>query len=127
MDRDEMLYYNIHTGDGPILVEQTRLAEQTRFGAPQPHVAPASSAPSSRSRPRPSVGRGRALAAAALRRRAARRRRGADRAVVGRGVLGDRVSTPMTAQLRFQNLTLGYDRHPAVHHLDGSVPRGALM
>jgi len=33
----------------------------------------------------------------------------------------------MTAQLRFQNLTLGYDRHPAVHHLDGSVPRGALM
>jgi zinc/manganese transport system ATP-binding protein len=33
----------------------------------------------------------------------------------------------MTAQLRFQNLTLGYDRHPAVHHLDGSVASGALM
>jgi zinc/manganese transport system ATP-binding protein len=33
----------------------------------------------------------------------------------------------MTAQLRFENLTLGDDRHPAVHHLDGSVPRGALM
>ena len=33
----------------------------------------------------------------------------------------------MTVQLRFENLTLGYDRHPAVHHLDGSVPRGALM
>lgn len=29
--------------------------------------------------------------------------------------------------MRFRNLTLGYDRHPAVHHLDGSVARGALM
>ena len=27
----------------------------------------------------------------------------------------------MTAQLQFRNLTLGYDRHPAVHHLDGAV------
>jgi len=33
----------------------------------------------------------------------------------------------MTAQVRFRDLTLGYDRHPAVHHLDGAVPRGALM
>lgn len=33
----------------------------------------------------------------------------------------------MTAQLRFQDLTLGYDRHPAVHHLDGEVATGALM
>jgi zinc/manganese transport system ATP-binding protein len=33
----------------------------------------------------------------------------------------------MTAQLEFRNLTLGYDRHPAVHHLDGAVARGALM
>jgi zinc/manganese transport system ATP-binding protein len=33
----------------------------------------------------------------------------------------------MTTQLRFQNLTLGYDRHPAVHHLDGAVASGALM
>ena len=32
----------------------------------------------------------------------------------------------MTAQLRFHNLTLGYDRHPAVHHLDGSVEAGSL-
>jgi len=29
--------------------------------------------------------------------------------------------------LQFRNLTLGYDRHPAVHHLDGAVPAGALM
>jgi zinc/manganese transport system ATP-binding protein len=33
----------------------------------------------------------------------------------------------MTAQLEFRNLTLGYDRHPAVHHLDGAVARGALL
>ena len=30
-------------------------------------------------------------------------------------------------QLRFRNLTLGYDRHPAVHHLDGIVNEGALV
>jgi zinc/manganese transport system ATP-binding protein len=29
--------------------------------------------------------------------------------------------------IRFSNLTLGYDRHPAVHHLDGEVERGALL
>ncbi len=33
----------------------------------------------------------------------------------------------MTAPLHFRNLTLGYDRHPAVHHLDGAVQAGALM
>ena len=33
----------------------------------------------------------------------------------------------MTAALRFHNLTLGYDRHPAVHHLDGEVAAGALI
>src|SRR5712692_6899240 len=33
----------------------------------------------------------------------------------------------MTAALNFRNLTLGYDRHPAVHHLDGAVNTGALM
>jgi zinc/manganese transport system ATP-binding protein len=32
----------------------------------------------------------------------------------------------MTEQLRFRNLTLGYDRHPAVHHLDGTVRAGSL-
>jgi zinc/manganese transport system ATP-binding protein len=31
------------------------------------------------------------------------------------------------AALRFRDVTLGYDRHPAVHHLDGTVERGALM
>jgi zinc/manganese transport system ATP-binding protein len=33
----------------------------------------------------------------------------------------------MTAQLQFRNLTLGYDRHPAVHHLSGEVKDGALI
>lgn len=32
----------------------------------------------------------------------------------------------MTAQIRFHNLTLGYERHPAVHHLDGIVEAGSL-
>ena len=33
----------------------------------------------------------------------------------------------MTAALEFRNLTLGYDRHPAVHHLSGRVPEGTLL
>lgn len=33
----------------------------------------------------------------------------------------------MAPQLIFHNLTLGYDRHPAVHHLSGTVARGALL
>ena len=31
------------------------------------------------------------------------------------------------AGLRFHNLTLGYERHPAVHHLDGAVESGAMV
>lgn len=30
-------------------------------------------------------------------------------------------------ELRFRNLVLGYERHPAVHHLDGAVDSGALV
>ncbi len=33
----------------------------------------------------------------------------------------------MNAHLQFRDLTLGYDRHPAVHHLSGAVPVGALV
>jgi len=33
----------------------------------------------------------------------------------------------MEAQLQFRDVTLGYDRHPAVHHLSGEVARGALL
>jgi zinc/manganese transport system ATP-binding protein len=33
----------------------------------------------------------------------------------------------MAAQLELHNVTLGYDRHPAVHHLTGEVAAGALV
>ncbi len=33
----------------------------------------------------------------------------------------------MAAQLQFRDVTLGYDRHPAVHHLSGEVAAGALV
>ncbi|MEH2514905.1 zinc/manganese transport system ATP-binding protein [Bradyrhizobium sp. AZCC 1610] len=33
----------------------------------------------------------------------------------------------MAAQIKFHNVTLGYDRHPAVHHLKGEVAAGALV
>ena len=33
----------------------------------------------------------------------------------------------MSAQISFRNLTLGYERHPAVHHLSGDVREGALL
>ncbi|MBN8935239.1 MAG: ABC transporter ATP-binding protein [Rhizobiales bacterium] len=32
----------------------------------------------------------------------------------------------MSGQLQFRDLTLGYDRHPAVHHLSGVVRAGSL-
>jgi zinc/manganese transport system ATP-binding protein len=33
----------------------------------------------------------------------------------------------MKNTLAFQNLTLGYDRHPAVHHLSGEIAEGSLL
>ena len=33
----------------------------------------------------------------------------------------------MTVAVRFSDLTLGYDRHPAVHHLSGAIESGALV
>ena len=33
----------------------------------------------------------------------------------------------MACALHFRDLTLGYDRHPAVHHLDGAIETGALI
>jgi zinc/manganese transport system ATP-binding protein len=44
---------------------------------------------------------------------------------VGRRLAGDEVS--VAAQLQFRDVTLGYDRHPAVHHLNGEVAPGALL
>jgi zinc/manganese transport system ATP-binding protein len=43
---------------------------------------------------------------------------------LGPGVLG---LAPMSMAIAFNNLTLGYDRHPAVHHLSGEVECGALL
>ncbi|WP_036266090.1 metal ABC transporter ATP-binding protein [Methylobacterium sp. 10] len=40
-------------------------------------------------------------------------------------LIGDVPVQPGAIALR--GLTLGYDRHPAVHHLDGTIPAGALM
>lgn len=39
------------------------------------------------------------------------------------------MSAPKTssAVIRFDDLTLGYDRHPALHHLSGEVRQGSLM
>src|SRR5215813_2804916 len=33
----------------------------------------------------------------------------------------------MAVQLHLRDVTLGYDRHPAVHHLSGEVAKGALL
>ena len=33
----------------------------------------------------------------------------------------------MSAQITLRDVTLGYDRHPAVHHLNGEVDAGALL
>ena len=33
----------------------------------------------------------------------------------------------MPPQLQFRDVTLGYDRHPAVHHLDGEIAPGSLL
>jgi zinc/manganese transport system ATP-binding protein len=44
---------------------------------------------------------------------------------VGHRLDGNEVS--MAAQLHFRDVTLGYDRHPAVHHLSGEVAPGALL
>src|SRR5256886_12639966 len=50
---------------------------------------------------------------------------GRQRRALGHRVRGDEVS--MEAQLQFRDVTLGYDRHPAVHHLSGEVAPGALI
>ena len=35
--------------------------------------------------------------------------------------------TTRSPAITFHDLTLGYDRHPAVHHISGEVPRGELL
>lgn len=38
----------------------------------------------------------------------------------------DTTGLAMTAAIDFQNLTLGYDRHPAIHHLHTKIAEGSL-
>lgn len=40
---------------------------------------------------------------------------------------GEQIASSLPASLICENLTLGYDRHPAVHHLDCTLPRGSLL
>lgn len=53
---------------------------------------------------------------------------GADRGLALGGIfLGDGdAGGAMTAALAFPNITLGYDRHPVVHHFDTTIPEGSL-
>lgn len=46
-----------------------------------------------------------------------------------RRALGGRTADnrEMVAQLQFRDVTLGYERHPAVHHLSGEIASGALL
>src|SRR3984957_9836421 len=67
-----------------------------------------------------------AVAAAAFRAQAPGACRGLDRADLGRGAVGYPMTSSAISALRFHDLTLGYDRHPAVHHLDGVVEQGSL-
>jgi zinc/manganese transport system ATP-binding protein len=49
---------------------------------------------------------------------------------LGRTHLGDPVSRRIATAsggIQFENLTLGYDRHPAVHHLHGTIASGSLL
>ncbi len=41
-------------------------------------------------------------------------------------IVGKNIAPNATA-LKFHNLTLGYDRHPAVHHLEGEIRAGSLL
>src|ERR1700733_14472875 len=66
------------------------------------------------------------VAAAAFRAQTPGACRGLDRADLGRGAVGHPMTSSAIAALGFHDLTLGYDRHPAVHHLDGVVEQGSL-
>ncbi len=59
---------------------------------------------------------------------AARHRRHHLGAAVGHGVaVGAAMTEDPRPAISFHNLTLGYDRHPAVHHITGDVARGELL
>src|SRR6202035_4609161 len=74
----------------------------------------------------PSIAGAFAIPAAAFRAPAPGACRRLDRADLGRGAVGHPMTSPAVTALKFHDLTLGYDRHPAVHHLDGVVEQGSL-
>ncbi|WP_246329420.1 zinc ABC transporter ATP-binding protein AztA [Chthonobacter rhizosphaerae] len=37
------------------------------------------------------------------------------------------VADPRKAAIRFRNATVGYDRHPAIHHVNGGIEPGSLV
>ncbi|MEN9755181.1 MAG: hypothetical protein RLZ07_1563 [Pseudomonadota bacterium] len=45
---------------------------------------------------------------------------------LGCRALGDRVMSALTSPIALSDLTLGYDRHPAVHHVSGHFAEGSL-
>ena len=53
-----------------------------------------------------------------------RRRAGAP---LVRNLVGTVMKSSTSAIIGFDNLTLGYNRHPAVHHLKGEIARGSLL
>ena len=104
-----MLYYNIPRWFRPILTPTA-----TTMGTPQPRAGFA-----------PPGASGAMVDPAHAGRLEAGCRAGGQRRAVGRGVACDEMS--MAARLQFHDVTLGYDRHPAVHHLTGEVAAGALL
>lgn len=46
---------------------------------------------------------------------------------MGDNPLGAVMNSSAATILRFDNLTLGYKRHPAVHHLNGEIAAGSLL
>ncbi len=43
------------------------------------------------------------------------------------GLLGAFMTESPSPVLKFENLTLGYNHHPAVHHLQGEISKGSLL
>jgi zinc/manganese transport system ATP-binding protein len=46
---------------------------------------------------------------------------------LGGGFLGHALKIMDVPAIHLENLTLGYDRRPAVHHLEGVIPPGAML
>src|SRR5947209_8387952 len=45
---------------------------------------------------------------------------------MGNGLLGNGDAFFMSAPITLENITISYNRHPAVHHINGTFERGSL-